>query len=230
MNCRIRDVAMLLLVLVLVSGLASAQPGLKISRIEDSGAVTQGTFDPSTIGPSARAPRSGNYWDGLASTDYYNQPPNVAAPPNPQIAVGPDDVLTIVNRTIARYPNPNAAGNSPVANPYNNPPTSKAWLDTWMGITNLRYRLPDGSPQQQHLRDRQCFDPLRPDAGPLRGALHRDRCAFPHLELRDGGFEVCDFRLLGHGNPPPSPSLAPTLRICSLLRSFPSSVARTPVA
>ena len=78
----------------------------------------------------------------MASTDYYNQPPNIAAPPNPQIAVGPDDVLTIVNRTIARYPNPNAAGNAPVANPYNNPPTSKAWLDTWMGIANLALVCP----------------------------------------------------------------------------------------
>jgi len=56
------------------------------------------------------------------------------APPNPQIAVGPDDILTIVNRVIARYPNPNAAGNTGATNPYVNPPTNQAMLDVWTGV------------------------------------------------------------------------------------------------
>src|SRR5215467_12952719 len=116
---------------------AHAQPGLSISQVDSSGKVQQSTFDPAVLDPSARAPRAGKYWDGLASTDFYNFTTMVTAPPNPQIGVGPDDVVTIVNRTIARYPNPNAIGNSLVTTPYNNPPTSKAFLDVWMGITNL---------------------------------------------------------------------------------------------
>jgi len=135
MNCRIRDVALLLLVLAFAAGLASAQPGLSISQISSSGQVTQSNFDPSVIGPDARAPRAGKYWDGLASTDFYNFTTSTTAPPNPQIAAGPDDIVTIVNRTIARYPNPNAVGNALVTTPYNYPPTSKAFLDVWMGVT-----------------------------------------------------------------------------------------------
>jgi hypothetical protein len=91
------------------------------------------------------APSAGKYWDGLASTDFYNFPPYIAAPPNPQIAVGPDDIFTIVNRTIARYPNPNA-GSGLVTNPYNNPPTSRIWLDTWLGIADLNTLCPTVAP------------------------------------------------------------------------------------
>src|ERR1017187_576046 len=125
MNCRIRNVALLLLVLVLATGLASAQQGVK--GYSWPNAVATG-------GPGAKAPRAGNYWDGLASTDYASngQPANISSTPNPQIAVGPDDIVTIVNRRIARYPNPNALGNSPVTSPYNNPPTSSTFLDTWL--------------------------------------------------------------------------------------------------
>jgi len=129
--------------LVLTAGLASAQPGIKISSVDDTGQVTQSTFDPSA-GPVAKAPTPGpngtfKYWDGLASTTYQGIPiqvpgPNaVSAPPNPQIAVGPDDILTVVSRTIARYPNPNAAGNVGATNPYLNPPTHYSYLDSWIG-------------------------------------------------------------------------------------------------
>src|SRR5262249_45439959 len=99
-------------------------------------------FDPSTLDPASRAPRAGKYWDGLASTNFYKEATSVSAPPNPQIGVGPDDVVTIVNRTIARYPNPNAIGNALVTNPYNNPSTSQAFLDTWLGIANLQAVCP----------------------------------------------------------------------------------------
>ncbi len=45
----------------------------------------------------------------LVSTDYYNFTPLVSAPPNPDIAVGPDDILMVVgSNQIARFPNPNA--------------------------------------------------------------------------------------------------------------------------
>jgi len=134
MNRRIWGLALTLL--LWASG-AYAQTGLNISQVDSSGTITQSTFDPSVVGPDARAPRAGKYWDGLPSTDYYNATSSVSAPPNPQIGVGPDDVVTIVNRTIARYPNPNAAGNALVTTPYFYPPTSKAWLDVWMGIANL---------------------------------------------------------------------------------------------
>ena len=135
---RIRNVALLLPALVLATGLASAQPGIKISQVDPSGQVTHSTFDPSA-GPVAKAPTPGpqgtfKYWDGLPSTNYYLQPNYTTTPPSPQIAVGPDDILTIVNRTIARYPNPNAAGNTGAPNPYAYPPTHAALIDAWFGI------------------------------------------------------------------------------------------------
>jgi hypothetical protein len=111
-----------------------------VSSLNSDGSVATTTINSSTSGPDAKAPAAGRYWDGLSSTDYYNRPPYIAAPPNPQIAVGPDDILTIVNRTIARYPNPNAGGaglGTTVPNPYLNPPTDQAWLDVWLGIPVL---------------------------------------------------------------------------------------------
>src|SRR6188474_2392084 len=91
---------------LLGSSLISAQPRLRISQVDGSGQVTQSSFDPVT-GPVAKAPAAaGKYWDGLSSTDSAGQAAYISAPPNPQIAAGPDDILTVVNRTIARYPNP----------------------------------------------------------------------------------------------------------------------------
>ena len=135
---RIRNVALLLPALVLATGLASAQPGIKISQVDSSGQVTHSTFDPSS-GPAAKAPTPGpsgtfKYWDGLPATNYYLTPNYTTSPPAPQIAVGPDDVLTVVNRTIARYPNPNAAGNTGAGNPYAYPPSHAALIDAWLGI------------------------------------------------------------------------------------------------
>jgi hypothetical protein len=138
---RLRDVALLLLVLALMTGLASAGPGLKVTSVKPDGSQAQFDYD-SASSPSVRAPQVGKYWDGLASTDYYNIPPSIAAPPNPQIAVGPTDVITIVNRTIARYANPNQFGGSLVTNPYSNPPTDRSWLDVWLGISMLQTLCP----------------------------------------------------------------------------------------
>jgi hypothetical protein len=139
MSSKIRNVALLLPALVLATGLASAQPTIRVTSTNPDGTSATTTLD-STNGPAARTPAVGRYWDGLASTNYYNQPPYISAPPNPQIAVGPDDILTIVNRTIARYPNPNAGGAGQgitVPNPYLNPPTELINLDVWLGLTNL---------------------------------------------------------------------------------------------
>ena len=45
----------------------------------------------------------------LVSSDYYNFTPLVSAAPNPDIAVGPDDIVMVVgSNQILRFPNPNA--------------------------------------------------------------------------------------------------------------------------
>jgi hypothetical protein len=111
-----------------------------LQTVDSSGNVTK--FDPSVVGPEARAPRSGKYWDALTGTDYYNTRTDVTNAPNPQIGVGPDDVLTVVGRQIARYPNPNAVGNALVTTPYAYLPTSKTFMDIWMGTTSLGAACP----------------------------------------------------------------------------------------
>src|SRR5579871_250220 len=147
MSTRTREVGLAGLAFVLAAGLAFAQPGVKLSTVNQNGSVTSSTLTAgSTGGPGVKAPTpaadgSAKYWDGLglggASTNYFSQVPYIVQTPNPQIAVGPDDILTIVNRTISRYPNPNAAGNTGTLNPYNYPPTEFVPLDVWMGLTVL---------------------------------------------------------------------------------------------
>src|SRR5579871_2476050 len=147
MFTRTREVGLAGLAFVLAAGLAFAQPGVKLSTVNQNGSVTSSTLTAgSTGGPGVKAPTpaadgSAKYWDGLglggASTNYFSQVPYIVQTPNPQIAVGPDDILTIVNRTISRYPNPNAAGNTGTLNPYNYPPTEFVPLDVWMGLTVL---------------------------------------------------------------------------------------------
>src|ERR1051326_2746744 len=148
MSSRIRNVALLFPALALATLAYADQPKLKISQVDSSGQVTNTTFDPSS-GPVAKAPTPGTngtfkYWDGLSATNFYNQANYIAAPPNPQIAVGPDDILTVVNRTIARYAHPNAAGNVGATNPYSNPPTHQVFLDAWIGVNggNLQNLCP----------------------------------------------------------------------------------------
>src|SRR5580704_4578549 len=146
MSSKIRNVALLLPAFVLATGLAFAQPGVKVSTVNSDGTVTTTNLSNSSSGPAALTPTaapdgSAKYWDGLGiggtSTNYFTNVPYITAPPNPQIAAGPDDILTIVNRTISRYPNPNAAGNTGTLNPYNYPPTEFVPLDVWMGLTVL---------------------------------------------------------------------------------------------
>jgi hypothetical protein len=107
-------------------------------------------------GPALASPdcdsQTGREWEGIASTDYFSYEPNVYSPPNPDIAVGPDDILTVVNRTIARYPNPNApttanpTGRTPIlytpANTFFFPPTSRQFLDVWLGEAALNEMCP----------------------------------------------------------------------------------------
>src|ERR1022692_3891696 len=154
MSSKIRNVALLLPAFVLATGLASAQSSVKVSTVNPDGSVTTTNLTGTPNGPGAKAPTpaadgSAKYWDGLgiggASTNYFSQVPYLIAPPNPQIAAGPDDILTIVNRTISRYPNPNAAGNTGTLNPYNYPPTEAVPLDVWMGLTVLGTQAGSGA-------------------------------------------------------------------------------------
>jgi len=111
-----------------------------------------GTVGGPAIADPACNSQDGREWEGLASTDYFNFEPNVTQPPNPDIAAGPDDIVTIVNKQIARYPNPNAPtfdngnGTAPVpyspANSFFLPPTSKNFLDVWIGEAALNELCP----------------------------------------------------------------------------------------
>src|SRR4051812_21464697 len=93
-----RRVVMLFPALALAAGLVSAQPAIRITSANPDGSTSTTTLDSSNGGPAAKVPAVGRYWDSLSSTDFYNRPPYIGAPPNPQIAVGPDDIFTIVNR------------------------------------------------------------------------------------------------------------------------------------
>lgn len=123
------------------------------------GLIVNGVQGPS-VNAAACDSQDGREWEGLNSTDYLTTlsiDPNV--PPNPDIAVGPDDILTVVNGIIARYPNynaPNAVASSTdsranlsgtlgvpysappaTAGAYTFPPTSRQWLDVWLGEAAL---------------------------------------------------------------------------------------------
>jgi len=140
------------------SNVASAQSGARITGTGPDGTFEYsplntrrpGLIDPScgliggnAVQSAACNSQDGREWEGIASTDYFTFEASVYSPPNPDIAVGPDDILTVVNRTIARYPNPNAPsasnplGTNPVTyNPTNSyyfPPTSRNFLDVWLG-------------------------------------------------------------------------------------------------
>jgi len=117
MSSKFRNVALLLPAFVLATGLASAQPGVKVSTVNSDGSVTTTTLSNTSGGPGAKAPVFSNpltpglpYWDVQSiagtSTNYYNQVPYITAPPNPSIATGPDDILLVVNRTISRIRTP----------------------------------------------------------------------------------------------------------------------------
>lgn len=106
--------------------------------------------DCAVNGAAACDPQVGREWEGLASTDYYTTAGR--HPPSAEIAVGPDDILTISALTIARYPNPNAqrfdngGGTAPVpyvpAGTLRLPPTSRIDLDTWLGEAALHDLCP----------------------------------------------------------------------------------------
>ena len=73
----------------------------------------------------------GREWEGVASTDYLTFEAAIP-PPNPEVAVGPDHILTVVNRHILAYWNPNA-GSATGAVPVNQAWISRSPLTQWIG-------------------------------------------------------------------------------------------------
>ncbi|MFN7932052.1 MAG: S-layer homology domain-containing protein [Bryobacteraceae bacterium] len=154
--------------LCLFANLAQAQTGPRLVgsgpdgafnvSARDGNANRPGLIDPTCglVGGPAVASAScdsqgGREWEGVASTDYFTVEPQGVLP-NPDIAVGPDDIVTVVNRIIARYPNPNAPSgtnnNGTASVDYNPtgtnyfPPTSRQFLDVWLGEVALNELCP----------------------------------------------------------------------------------------
>jgi hypothetical protein len=92
-------------------------------------------------------------FEGPNATDYFNFQQNFNLLANPQIAVGPEDILMVVNAQIFRTPNGNAPGVTPTnlypnytalggqANAY-----QRSFLDNWIGEAALNQLCPTGSP------------------------------------------------------------------------------------
>jgi hypothetical protein len=80
--------------------------------------------DPSRI--QARIPSSANgfrkNWEGFVTTNYLNTEQYLFTPPMAQVAAGPTNIITIVNRRIAIYDNPNSIVSVTPNNPPNNAP------------------------------------------------------------------------------------------------------------
>ena len=80
-------------------------------------------------------------WEGFNSTNYLNRVQLQFSPNFADIAVGPTDILTIVNRRIARWRNPKAKGAAAITSTFE-PPTNEALLDSWLGTAVLNQLCP----------------------------------------------------------------------------------------
>jgi len=90
------------------------------------------------------APNTLGVFEGPNATDYFNFQQNFNLLANPQIAVGPEDIVMVVNSQIFRTPNGNAQGVTPTVlypnytaiggqgNAY-----QRAFLDNWIGEAAL---------------------------------------------------------------------------------------------
>src|SRR3954454_4831622 len=95
-------------------------------------------------------------WEGFQTTNYLNTEQYLYTRSVASIATGPLNVITIVNRRIAMFDNPNAiitpAGpltastQRVVAGPTAYPPTNEALLDVWLGETVLKTLCPTNTP------------------------------------------------------------------------------------
>jgi hypothetical protein len=121
--------------------------------------------DPSKIKariPSAGAGGSRKNWEGFTTTNYLSTEQYLFTPPMAQMAAGPTNIITVVNRRIAIYDNPNAIVPVTPANPPNNAPpgptripqvlnpnaylpTNEALVDSWLGEGILNNLCPTAS-------------------------------------------------------------------------------------
>lgn len=122
------------------TGVADRAPNTPIS------ARIPGVY-PSGSNPQA-APNTRAIFEGPNATDYFNFAQTDSSLANPEVAVGPEDIVMVVNRQIFRVPNGNAPGVAPtVLNPLFTGSTvsQKAFLDNWIGETALNQLCPTGS-------------------------------------------------------------------------------------
>lgn len=148
MNCRSRNVTLLFLVLVVAAGFAAAQ-STPPARIPASYPTAN---NPMVTGATPRIE-----FEGPNTADFFNSINNPNAPnsnlmANPQIAVGPDEIVMVVNSQIWRLPNGNAAGNLPtglypgsVLIGGQGFGAQRASLDNWIGATALAQLCPTGN-------------------------------------------------------------------------------------
>jgi len=102
--------------------------------------------------PATQAPGQFKAWEGFTTTNYLNTEQYVFTPPSASTAAGPVNIITIVNRRIAIYDNPNAIVPSvgggtrvpQVLSPTSYLPTSEALLDAWLGEAVLNNLCPTG--------------------------------------------------------------------------------------
>jgi len=122
------------------TGIADRAPNTPIS------ARIPGVY-PSGSNPQA-APNTRAIFEGPNATDYFNFAQTDSSLANPEVAVGPEDILMVVNRQIFRVPNGNAPGVAPtVLNPLFTGSTvsQKSFLDNWIGETALGQLCPTGA-------------------------------------------------------------------------------------
>src|SRR3954452_8852299 len=108
--------------------------------------------------PGARVPSASpgttslKAWEGFQTTNYLNTEQYLYTRSVASIATGPLNIITIVNRRIAMFDNPNAiitpggpltsSTQKVVSGPTSYPPTNEALLDVWLGETVLRNLCP----------------------------------------------------------------------------------------
>ncbi len=137
---------------IVTHGVATAQrPSIQISG-SGTGRSPVTTQQVGARVPATQAPGQFKAWEGFTTTNYLNTEQFVFTPPSASTAAGPVNIITIVNRRIAIYDNPNAIVASigggtrvpQVLSPTSFLPTSEALLDAWMGEAVLNNLCPTG--------------------------------------------------------------------------------------
>lgn len=130
-----------------------AKPSIVVSTSPAAGRSPEIVHQVQARVPSAVTQPDGTIqqmeFEGLNSTNYLSLPDYVVAPPNPEIAAGPTDVLVVVNRGIARLRNPN---NPVVSNPAGDP--------TWLEARTNNNTDPDMNAQYTPFSHRAMLDAM----------------------------------------------------------------------